>query len=231
MNPPRLWSMARTSTDTRQALYLAGLHRFAAEGWQSARVRDIVADAGQANDSAVNYHFGSRLGLLTEILTRGVMRMEDQRREDMERWHIRPPGLEESVRALIAPLADLLVDAEGRCLLRVIAQVGPLTEVGRTVTAAPVEGTALQAQIEVLVAEAESRCGREWARHRVRQLVVMATAELAVRASSGLESNGDGFSEAPRVHEKYVADLVHWLAVGLDRPAPGAATDIGHHQV
>lgn len=233
--------MARISTGTRQALYLSGLHRFAAEGWQAARVRDIVADAGQANDSAVNYHFGSRLGLLTEILTRGVMRMEEQRHEDMESWRLRPPGLEEAVRGVIAPLADLLGDAEGRCLLRVIAQVGPLTEVGRTVTAAPIEGTALQAQIEVLVAGAEATCGREWARHRVRQLVVMATAELAVRAEgvpdghpdgspdglSGGPTNGcsdgltDGRADGPRAHREYVADLVQWLAAGLDRPAPG----------
>ena len=37
--------MSRSSVATRQALYLAGLRRFAAEGWHSARVRDIVADA------------------------------------------------------------------------------------------------------------------------------------------------------------------------------------------
>lgn len=201
--------MPRTSAVTRQVLYLAGLRRFAAEGWRTARVRDIVADAGQANDSAVNYHFGSRRGLLDEILARGVARMEDERRADLECWRARPPDLVEAVRAVVAPLADLLVDEEGRCILRVIAQTGPMTEVGSTITAGPVEGTALQDQIEVMVLEAARRCGPELARHRVRQLVVAVTAELAVRAEGPLD-------RVPP-HREYVADLVDWMAVGLGR--------------
>ena len=152
--------MPRNPVDTRQSLYLAGLRRFASEGWHSARIRDIVADAGQGNDSAINYHFGSRRGL--------------------------------------------------RCTLRVIAQVGPLTEVGRTITAGPVAGTALQDQIEILVSEAARRCGPDMARHRVRQLVVAVTSELAVRAESGPGTFPS--------HEEYVADLVDWMAGGLSRP-------------
>lgn len=207
--------MPRTSADTRRTLYLAGLRRFADEGWQSARVRDIIADAGQGNDSAINYHFGSRSGLLAQILADGVTRMEDERRADLARWRTDPPDLPEAVRAVVAPLADLLLDEEGRCTLRVIAQVGPLTEVGRTVTAGPVSGTALQEQIEVLVSETARRCGTEMARHRVRQLVVAVTAELAVRA----ESDPDAFPQ----HGEYVADLVDWMAAGLNRPGVSAS--------
>ena len=202
--------MPRNPVDTRQSLYLAGLRRFASEGWHSARIRDIVADAGQGNDSAINYHFGSRRGLLAEILGRGVARMEAQRREDLRRWRTHPPDLAEAVRAVVAPLAALLADEEGRCTLRVIAQVGPLTEVGRTITAGPVAGTALQDQIEILVSEAARRCGPDMARHRVRQLVVAVTSELAVRAESGPGTFPS--------HEEYVADLVEWMAGGLSRP-------------
>ena len=207
--------MSRSSVDTRQALYLAGLRRFAAEGWHSARVRDIVADAGQANDSAINYHFGSRRGLLAEILRRGVDRMEDERRADLERWAAHPPDLDEVVRAVVAPLADLLLDDEGRCLLRVITQVAPLTELGRTVAAGPVDGTALQDQIEVLVAEATRWCGAQLARHRVRQLAVLVTAELAVRAA-----DADAEDRFPP-HREYVDDLVGWMVVGIARPHVG----------
>lgn len=211
--------MPRASTDTRRALYLAGLRRFAAEGWHTARIRDIVADAGQGNDSAINYHFGSRRGLLEEILARGVSLMEDERRADLERWRTQPPGLDEAVRAVVAPLADLLLDDEGRGILRVIAQVGALTEVGRTVTAGPVAGTALQGQLEVLVAEAGRRCGPAMARHRVRQLVVVVTAELAVRAAD-TDARHPPHHEYPP-HADYVADLVEWMAAGLGRPWRG----------
>lgn len=198
-----------TPLPTREALFLAGLRRFAAEGWHTAKVRDIVADAGQGNDSAINYHFGSRRGLLEQILSRGVARMEEERRNDLERWLVQSPDLAEAVRAVVAPLADLLLDEEGRCTLQVIAQVGAFTEVGRTVTAEPVASTALQAQIEVLVTQAARWCGRQMARHRVRQLIVVVTAELAVRAADSV----DRFPP----HGEYVADLVDWMAVGLAR--------------
>lgn len=198
-----------TSSPTREALYLAGLRRFAAEGWHTARVRDIVADAGQGNDSAINYHFGSRRGLLEEILNRGVARMEGERRADLERWTADPPDLAEAVRAVVAPLADLLLDEGGRCTLQVIAQVGALTEVGRTVTAEPVAGTALQSQLEALVSKTARWCGPQMAGHRVRQLIVVVTAELAVRAA-------DTEHRFPP-HVDYVADLVDWMAVGLAR--------------
>lgn len=212
--------MARTSAPTREALYRAGLRRFAAEGWQAARVRDIVADAGQANDSAINYHFGSRRGLLEEVLARGVARQEDERRADLRRWAAAPPDLAEAVRAVVSPLADLLADDEGRDTLRVIAQVGALAELratagaGRTVTAAPVAGTALQEQLAVLVAAAADRCGQETAEQRVRRLIVMLTAELAVRAAD-LDADP---SRAPE-HGGYVADLVDGFAAALARPA------------
>lgn len=197
---------------TREALFQAGLRRFAADGWRTARIRDIVGDADQGNDSAVNYHFGGRGGLLEDILRRGVLRMEDERRADLRRWSPSPPDLGEIVRAVVSPLADLLDDDEGRCTLRVIAQVGAFAEVGETVSTGPVADTALQIQLQILVSAVTARSGEEWARHRVRQMIVMLTAELAARACDPPDSGP--------VHEAYVADLVDWLAIGLARPAP-----------
>ncbi|EYT58775.1 TetR family transcriptional regulator [Dietzia sp. UCD-THP] len=207
------------SSATREALYQAGLRRFASDGWRTARIRDIVGDAGQGNDSAINYHFGGRMGLLEDVLLRGVLRMEDERRADLQRWASSAPSsaqsapdLAEIVRAVVSPLADLLDDDEGRCTLRVIAQVGALAEVDRTLTDRPVAGTALQDQLEMLVSAATARCGRDLAGHRVRQLIVMLTAELAARACDP--------PDAAPPHREYVADLVDWLAGGLARPAP-----------
>lgn len=200
------------ATATRDALYLAGLRRFASDGWRTARVRDIVADAGQGNDSAINYHFGGRAGLLREVLDRGVLRMEAERRADLRTWVSSPPDLAEIVRAVVSPLADLLDDDEGRWTLRVIGQLGALAEVGRTVNTGPVADTALQDQLEMLVAAATAACGPDLARHRVRQFIVMLTAELAARACDP--------PEVGPPHGTYVADLIDGFARGLARPAP-----------
>lgn len=52
---------------TRMRLLEAAGEVFAAQGYQHATVRDIVAKAG-ANIAAVNYHFGDKRGLYVEVI-------------------------------------------------------------------------------------------------------------------------------------------------------------------
>jgi TetR/AcrR family transcriptional regulator, regulator of cefoperazone and chloramphenicol sensitivity len=56
---------------TRTRLLDAAGPIFAAEGFHWAKVRDICARA-EANVAAVNYHFGDKLGLYTEVLRYSV---------------------------------------------------------------------------------------------------------------------------------------------------------------
>jgi AcrR family transcriptional regulator len=51
---------------TRDRVFLAAERLFALNGFQAVSVRDITAEAG-VNLAAVNYHFGSKDGLLFEI--------------------------------------------------------------------------------------------------------------------------------------------------------------------
>src|SRR3954464_2563728 len=101
--------MARDATVTRARLLRAGEQRFARDGVTGARMSDVVRDAGQANDSAVRYHFGSRQGLLEAIVAKHVARMDEQR--DVPP---RSAGLRRLVEALVRPTADLLSTEEGR---------------------------------------------------------------------------------------------------------------------
>jgi TetR/AcrR family transcriptional regulator, regulator of cefoperazone and chloramphenicol sensitivity len=56
-----------TSERTRQKLLVAASEVFAANGFKSATVRDIVTRAG-ANIAAVNYHFRDKATLYSEVL-------------------------------------------------------------------------------------------------------------------------------------------------------------------
>lgn len=60
---------ARTSgPETRDKLIRAAEELFAAQGVDGAQLRDVTRLAGQANPSAVQYHFGSRAGLLGAVM-------------------------------------------------------------------------------------------------------------------------------------------------------------------
>ncbi|MCM2419810.1 TetR/AcrR family transcriptional regulator [Streptomyces sp. RKAG293] len=83
--------MARTSgPETRRKLLRAAGELFAVKGVDGALTRDITRLAGQSNPSAVQYHFGSRQGLLDAVMA----------------------GRQDRTEAALAPrLAELLADA------------------------------------------------------------------------------------------------------------------------
>lgn len=54
--------------DTRQALKVAAMRLFAEKGVEAVSVRDIIVEAGAKNGGALNYYFGSKDGLIAEVL-------------------------------------------------------------------------------------------------------------------------------------------------------------------
>lgn len=167
--------MPRDATETRDRLIRAAEHRFARDGVAGARLRDIVRDAGQANDAAVGYHFGSRQGLLVAIAQRHLAAMEAEREE---------PGqtVPEVVRQIIEPTAALLSTESGRDYLRIIEQAvgwagieyGQLNEL--------LHHTRLAAQLTSLEDLLAPALGRPLARHRVAEFALFLAASLAQRA-------------------------------------------------
>src|SRR6267154_1886804 len=59
------------SDPTREKLLTVAGRVFAARGYQATTVREICSAAG-ANVAAVNYHFGDKFGLYTEVLQQSV---------------------------------------------------------------------------------------------------------------------------------------------------------------
>lgn len=67
---------ARESAHTRAAILAAARELFAADGFDTVTIRDIVARAG-ANLAAINYHFRSKEDLIYSILQDALHRFED----------------------------------------------------------------------------------------------------------------------------------------------------------
>ncbi len=113
--------MARTSgPETREKLIRAAEELFAAQGVHGAQLRDVVARAGQANPSAVQYHFGSRAGLLDAVMAGHQARTEAVLAPLLEGADGDLKGL---VAALVAAEASELRTERGRRCLRISAQL------------------------------------------------------------------------------------------------------------
>ncbi|MFC4905880.1 TetR/AcrR family transcriptional regulator [Actinomadura gamaensis] len=223
--------MPRDATDTRDRLLRAGARLFAERGVDAARTRDIVALAGQGNDSAITYHFGSRRGLLEAILRAGVARMEPARAAAL-------PGLDPSdprgvVAAVVEPLAAELRTAEGRDFLRIVAQVAGRSGVREHSLPALIQDTALAGQLAVLADACRAVLPEPVALERVALFIAFLTAALADRT---VRVGPDGEPDPARPgrtllgHDDFVHDLVEGLTAALTAPA-GLPKDPGPHRV
>lgn len=195
--------MPRDATPTRDRLIRAGEQRFARDGVAGARLRDIVREAGQANDSAVGYHFGSRDGLVSAIAHKHVGAMDARRV---------PPSddLPTLVRELIEPTAELLTSPDGRDFLRIIEQLAGWSGLEQGELTVVLSGSVLATQLSALEDLVAARHQRVLARHRVAEFVLFLTASLAQRAR--LVESGRRLTLSQR---RYVDDLVAMTTAAL----------------
>ena len=197
--------MARDATETRARLIRAGEVRFARDGVNGAKLSDVVREAGQRNDSAVGYHFGSRQGLLAAIVAKHMAVMEADREVPPE-----DADLPTVVAAIVAPTAALLTTADGRDFLRIIEQIADWSGVGTGKPNAVLAGTTIGAQLDRLHALLEPRLGTTLARERGALLVTFLTAALAERARSR-----EAGSRQRLGHERFVRHMTDVLTGAL----------------
>ena len=74
-------TLLKFRTDAREKLIVAAESLFAKGGFESVSLREIAATAGQKNHHAVQYHFGSREGLVSAIFRYRMSQMEERRGE------------------------------------------------------------------------------------------------------------------------------------------------------
>ena len=115
-----------TPDPTREKLLEAAGPIFASRGYQATTIREICAGAG-ANVAAINYHFGDKLGLYTEVLQQSVRAAQVLAVHNAPDQNISP---EDMLRALIrARLRSIngkdLPDWHSRLLAHELAQPTP----------------------------------------------------------------------------------------------------------
>lgn len=109
-------SKADTEVSTRERLLTTAERLYAQDGIAAVSLRRINREAGQANASALHYHFGSRDELISAILER---RMADVNRRRMEvldtmRGDGRISDPRALCEALVGPLSEQVFRSDGQ---------------------------------------------------------------------------------------------------------------------
>lgn len=107
---------------TRIALIEAAERLIAKKGLADVSTREILQEAGQRNQSALQYHFGSKKGLISATINERTKQIDRVRQEMLERIGDNP-SMRQLIEVLIMPLADLMREkAAGANYLNFLSQ-------------------------------------------------------------------------------------------------------------
>lgn len=149
--------MADSPASTRSRLIDVAERLFAERGIEAVSLRTVGAEAGQRNNSAAQYHFGSRQGLINAIVAARSAPVDARRAELLAqvREAAAPPDLRTLVTLLVQPLAETIESAEGSSYyLRFLAHAldePSVRAAWRDVATAPASVRVAQAEIHALL--------------------------------------------------------------------------------
>lgn len=180
---------------TRTRLLDEAERLFARRGIDRVTSREILDAAEQRNVSAVSYHFGSREGLLLEILARRGGPVDEQRARCRAALGV-VPGVADLVNCLVVPYVALLELDGGRSYLRIVAQLR-----GRFAAWRVESDAATTQHLARILDEIESHIVAKPAlrRERIVGLIMLMTGMVAERArqideTRDVETTPDEFS-------------------------------------
>tara|TARA_X000000368_G_scaffold97127_1_gene74644 strand:- start:1416 stop:1952 length:537 start_codon:yes stop_codon:yes gene_type:complete len=168
---------------------------FAEDGVFAVTNRQITEAAGQKNESALNYHFGTRNELIIALLSRRGSEL-DTIRGELLAHHGDNPTTRELLQLLVEVYASCLHSENGRAYLRIVDQLrGWMTDWSST---SSFEDAHLKYILDLLQKETDSQ--------RLLAMMMLMTAMTASRAQ--LVSDG---RELPNTHEQYIETLTDML--------------------
>lgn len=113
---------AKRADVTRTALIEAAERLIAKNGLADVSTREILQEAGQRNQSALQYHFGSKDGLIRATINERTSQIDIQRQQMLEEIGD-DPKLRQVLEVLVLPLCKLIEnDAAGKNYLIFLAQ-------------------------------------------------------------------------------------------------------------
>lgn len=200
---------------TRQRIIGVAERHFAHQGIDAASLSEIATEAGQANKSAVQYHFGSRQGLVAEIMALHQRDIDQHRLGD----YPEPAecDLEELVRSVVEPASHKLDTRSGRYYLIILPQVvhSHPEEVRRAPNPEP------SRTILVAMAARLTHLPPELAGHRVAAIGTFAVDALADRARFRSQKNAE-----PDVDDQmFIENLIQMVLGALLAPAPESSSN------
>jgi len=113
--------VARASTEeTRNQIKAAAQMLFAQRGVDGVTVQEIVNAAGQRNNAALHYHFGSKEELIRQMVVDGAAVLDGRRREMLDEMKARggPATIRDVMLVLVMPVIELGEDERWRGYIR-----------------------------------------------------------------------------------------------------------------
>ena len=119
MSRPRT-SRRAASEETRNQIKAAAQMLFARRGVDAVTVQEIVDAAGQRNNAALHYHFGSMEELIRQMVVDGAAVLDRRRREMLGEIEARggPKSIREVMLVLMLPVIELAEDERWRGYIR-----------------------------------------------------------------------------------------------------------------
>jgi AcrR family transcriptional regulator len=100
------------SAHTRNQIKAAAQTLFARQAIDGVTVQQIVAAAGQRNNAALHYHFGSKEELIRQLVVDGALVLENKRQGMLQDINARggPSSIREIILVLVMPVVELSND-------------------------------------------------------------------------------------------------------------------------
>jgi AcrR family transcriptional regulator len=207
--------LPRDASETKARLREEAERLFAGRGVWQVTVREITEAAGQRNASAVSYHFGSREGILREILLHHGLHLDDERGRLLSELG-EAATTRDLVAALLVPFAEPLDSDAGCNYLRIVAQL-----VGRFASWRSVDDEELTPpylrRILTMLEERPPSIPPEVRRQRVIGVIMLMTTAMAERARALQSGRPVELDEAT-----FLANLADMIVGALEAPL-GAA--------